>query len=88
MSEGDRQMRPMTRQQALGKLASTGYGRVMFTQHAMPAIRPVNHLLHDGHIIIRCHDDSAITARADPGAEAPWSTRPTTSIPGRAPAGA
>jgi nitroimidazol reductase NimA-like FMN-containing flavoprotein (pyridoxamine 5'-phosphate oxidase superfamily) len=67
MSEGDRQMRPMTRQQALNKLAGATYGRVVFTQHAMPAIRPVNHLLHDGHIIIRSHDGSAITGRAGHG---------------------
>lgn len=33
----------------------------------MPAIRPVNHLLRDGRIIIRTHDDSAITGRADHG---------------------
>lgn len=67
MSDGDRQMRPLTRQQALQKLASAQFGRVVFTQHAMPAIRPVNHLLHDGRVIIRSHDDSAITNRAGQG---------------------
>lgn len=40
MSDGDRQMRPLTRQQALQKLASAQFGRVVFTQHVMPAIRP------------------------------------------------
>jgi hypothetical protein len=67
MNERDRQMKPMTRQQALDKLAGAEYGRVVFTQHAMPAIRPVNHLLSDGRIIIFAHDDSAIAARADHG---------------------
>jgi hypothetical protein len=67
MNERDRQMKPMTRQQALDKLAAAEYGRVVFTQHAMPAIRPVNHLLSDGRIIILTHDDSAIAARADHG---------------------
>jgi len=65
MNEGDRQMKPMTRQQAMDKLAGAEYGRVVFTQHAMPAIRPVNHLVSDGRIIICSHDDSAITAHAD-----------------------
>jgi nitroimidazol reductase NimA-like FMN-containing flavoprotein (pyridoxamine 5'-phosphate oxidase superfamily) len=67
MGEGDRQMKPMTRQQSLAKLASAEYGRVVFTQHAMPAIRPVNHMLRDGRIIILSHDDSAIAARAGNG---------------------
>jgi nitroimidazol reductase NimA-like FMN-containing flavoprotein (pyridoxamine 5'-phosphate oxidase superfamily) len=67
MNEGDRQMRPMSRQQALDKLANAELGRVVFTQHAMPAIRPVNHVLLDGRVVIRSHDDSAITARADHG---------------------
>jgi nitroimidazol reductase NimA-like FMN-containing flavoprotein (pyridoxamine 5'-phosphate oxidase superfamily) len=65
MNEGDRQMKPMTRQQALDKLASAEYGRIVFTQHAMPAIRPVNHVLRDGRIIILSHDGSAIATRAD-----------------------
>ena len=39
MAEGDRQMKPMTRQQALDKLASAPFGRVVFTEHAMPARR-------------------------------------------------
>lgn len=67
MNEGDRQMKPMTRRQALDKLASAEYGRIVFTQHAMPAIRPVNHVLCDGRIIILSHDGSAIAARADHG---------------------
>jgi len=57
----------MTRQQALARLAGAAFGRVVFTQHAMPALRPVNHVVHDGRIIIRSHPDSAITARADHG---------------------
>jgi pyridoxamine 5'-phosphate oxidase-like protein len=67
MSEGGRQMKPMTRQQALDKLASAAFGRVVFTQHAMPALRQVNHVIHNGRIIIRSHPDSAITAHADHG---------------------
>jgi len=44
-------------------LAGVTLGRIVFTQHAMPAIRPVNHLVDDQAIIIRSHLGSAITAR-------------------------
>ncbi len=39
-------------------------GRIVFTWHAMPAIRPVNHLVEDEAIIVRSHLGSAIVARA------------------------
>lgn len=45
-------------------LGSVSLGRVVFTQHALPAIRPVNHLTEDGRIIIRSHLGAAITAYA------------------------
>lgn len=34
-------------------LASIGHGRVVFTRQALPAIRPVNHLIDDGRVIVR-----------------------------------
>jgi nitroimidazol reductase NimA-like FMN-containing flavoprotein (pyridoxamine 5'-phosphate oxidase superfamily) len=45
-------------------LASVSLGRIVFTQHAMPAIRPVNHLIDDETIIIRSHLGAVITGRA------------------------
>ena len=50
--------------EALRLLASVDYGRVVFTVNALPAIRPVNHLLDDGRIIIRTRLTSAISSRA------------------------
>ncbi len=47
---------------AMRLLASVDYGRVIFTLNALPAIRPVNHLVDDGLIIIRTRLNSAITA--------------------------
>src|SRR5260370_14713146 len=67
MTNGDRWMKPMTRQQALDKLAGAAFGRVVFTERAMPALRQVNHLLDNGRIIIRSSPDSAITSRANHG---------------------
>ena len=49
-------------------LCSVSLGRVVFTHHAMPAIRPVNHVVDDQRIIVRSHLGAAITARADAGA--------------------
>jgi nitroimidazol reductase NimA-like FMN-containing flavoprotein (pyridoxamine 5'-phosphate oxidase superfamily) len=53
-------------------LASVPIGRVVFTHRAMPAIRPVNHLVEGRRIIIRTHLGAAIASRAavPPGTEA------------------
>ena len=45
-------------------LRGTSIGRVVFTMRALPAIRPVNHVI-DGHtIVIRSHLGSAITGHS------------------------
>jgi hypothetical protein len=41
-------------------LGSVALGRVVFTQKAMPAIRPVNHLVEAGAVIIRTHLGAAV----------------------------
>ncbi|MEV0293778.1 pyridoxamine 5'-phosphate oxidase family protein [Nocardia sp. NPDC050710] len=44
----------LNRTEALRLLAATPVGRVVFTRNALPAIRPVNHLVEpDGLIIVR-----------------------------------
>lgn len=45
-------------------LGGVSLGRIVFTQHAMPAIRPVNHLVDGRTIIIRSHLGAAIVGRA------------------------
>lgn len=44
---------PLDRAEAMRLLASVGYGRVVFTLNALPAIRPVNHLVDHDRIIVR-----------------------------------
>ncbi len=44
---------PIDRLEALRLLADAGFGRVVYTREALPAIRPVNHLVEDGVIIVR-----------------------------------
>lgn len=46
---------------ALALLAGVGFGRVVFTRNALPSIRPVNHCLDDGQIIIRTRLSAAVT---------------------------
>jgi hypothetical protein len=53
--------------EAMWLLAGAGYGRVVFTLNALPAIRPVNHLVDDGRIIIRTRLTASIAAAARSG---------------------
>ncbi|MDN3028438.1 pyridoxamine 5'-phosphate oxidase family protein [Streptomyces sp. S.PB5] len=50
--------------EALRLLGSVPLGRVVFTQKALPAVRPVNHVLDDGDIVIRTHDGAALVSTA------------------------
>ncbi|WP_329272298.1 pyridoxamine 5'-phosphate oxidase family protein [Streptomyces pseudovenezuelae] len=49
--------------EALRLLGSVSFGRIAFTQQALPTIRPVNHVLADGDIVIRTHAGAALTSR-------------------------
>ena len=64
MSDGTRRLRETTREQAMRRLASVPVGRIGFTSRALPAIRPVTHLIDNGHVIIRSDDGSAIVNAA------------------------
>ncbi|CCB72407.1 pyridoxamine 5'-phosphate oxidase family protein [Streptantibioticus cattleyicolor] len=58
----------MSRQEALDLLASVPVGRVVFSHRALPAIRPVNHLLDGDEVIIRTHCGAALLGPAGQGA--------------------
>ncbi len=60
----DRRMEQLTRTQALALLASVPMGRLVFTHQALPAIRPVNHLLEGETIVVRATAGAAITSAA------------------------
>lgn len=59
-----RQAIELTESECWRLLASVSIGRVVFTQRAMPAIRPVNHAIDGRIIVIRTHLAAAIAARA------------------------
>lgn len=50
--------------EALRLLGSVSFGRVVFTRHALPTVRPVNHVLDNGDIVIRTHEGAALTSHA------------------------
>lgn len=51
----------LDRGESMRLLGSVEYGRVVFTLNALPAVRPVNHLLDDDRIIIRTRLGAAIS---------------------------
>ncbi|WP_433194676.1 pyridoxamine 5'-phosphate oxidase family protein [Nocardia sp. CA-107356] len=52
--------------EAMRLLASAPIGRIVFSRQALPAIRPVNHLVVDGRIIVRARLDSRLTSAVRP----------------------
>lgn len=55
----------LDREECLRLLATVPVGRIVFTEHALPAIRPVNFVVHDGAIIIRTGEGGKLAAAAD-----------------------
>jgi nitroimidazol reductase NimA-like FMN-containing flavoprotein (pyridoxamine 5'-phosphate oxidase superfamily) len=54
---------PLTELECLELLSSVDYGRIVFSLGALPAIRPVNHLVDNGEIIIRTRLDSTLSSK-------------------------
>jgi hypothetical protein len=59
-----RHQRELGRDEALRLLGSVSFGRVVFTMRALPAVRPVNHLLEAGAVVIRTHHGAALAPSA------------------------
>lgn len=64
--ERTRHLRELPAAEALRLLAGVPFGRVVFTRHALPAVRPVNHLVADGQIIIRSDPGTILSGRPAP----------------------
>jgi Pyridoxamine 5'-phosphate oxidase len=66
-----REIVELGRGEAMRLLASVGLGRVVFTSDALPAIRPVNHLVDNGRVILRTRlsgqISTAVRSGTDPG---------------------
>jgi len=59
-----RQALDLTEGECWQLLAGVSVGRVVFTHHAMPTVRPVNHLVDGRTIVFRSHMGAAIVSRA------------------------
>ncbi|MCA2229225.1 pyridoxamine 5'-phosphate oxidase family protein [Nonomuraea aurantiaca] len=57
-----RDLKELSTADSLRLLASVPLGRVVFTRHALPAIRPVNHIVADGQIVIRSSPGTILSA--------------------------
>jgi hypothetical protein len=57
-----RRLQPLHRSESLRLLRGVSLGRVVFTHLALPAIRPVNHLVDGNRIIIRAYLGTAIAS--------------------------
>ncbi len=62
-----RWLQPLSRTKALSLLGSVPIGRLVFTHQALPAIRPVNHLVEGESVIVRATAGAAITAASQRG---------------------
>ncbi|MGW4561143.1 pyridoxamine 5'-phosphate oxidase family protein [Streptomyces sp. NPDC004561] len=56
--------------EALRLLGSVSMGRIVFTRQALPTVRPVNHVLDGGDIVIRTHEGPALTSHAEEAVDA------------------
>ncbi|MBK6017715.1 pyridoxamine 5'-phosphate oxidase family protein [Streptomyces sp. MBT53] len=64
-SSGPRRSVQLGHAEALRLLGSISLGRIVFTLHALPTIRPVNHFLDHGNIIIHAGKGSALSTHAE-----------------------
>ncbi|WP_291416031.1 pyridoxamine 5'-phosphate oxidase family protein [Actinophytocola sp.] len=60
MDSEPRQLRQLTKAESLQLLTEVSFGRVIFTQNTMPAVRPVNHIIDDVAVIFRTHLGAAV----------------------------
>lgn len=63
---GTRDLRDLPEAEALRRLASVPLGRIVFTRQALPAVRPVNHIVVDGQVIIRSNLGTILSAEVAP----------------------
>jgi len=61
MTSEARRLEKVSPRESMRLLGTVSLGRVAFTTRALPAIRPVNHLVDGDYIIIRTDAEAAIT---------------------------
>jgi hypothetical protein len=61
-----REFQELSAADGLRLLAGVPMGRIVFTHRALPAVRPVNHLVVDGQIIIRTNSGTVLSTEVAP----------------------
>lgn len=65
MNGNGRLLTELTRDESIRLLSSVSFGRIVFTHRALPAIRPVNHIVDKGDVIIRSNLGTAVVSAAN-----------------------
>ncbi|MGW4203199.1 pyridoxamine 5'-phosphate oxidase family protein [Streptomyces sp. NPDC004726] len=65
-AEAPRHLTRLLRGEALRLLGTVSLGRIVFTHQALPAVRPVNHLVDGGDVIVRLHDGASAASVGAP----------------------
>jgi len=60
VNAGGGTMMEFAREESLALLATAQVGRLVFTKHALPAIRPVNFVLDDDEVVVRTRPGSKL----------------------------
>lgn len=60
-------MVPLAADRAMELLSGVSLGRVVFSHQALPAVRPVNHIVDDGAVVFLSHSGAAILGPAGSG---------------------
>jgi hypothetical protein len=68
MTGEPRRLEELSPRESMRLLGTVSLGRVAFTARALPAIRPVNHLIDGDYIIVRTDGQASITATPQSGA--------------------
>lgn len=59
MTTSGRRLRQLPKDEAMRLLRGASMGRIVFTSGGLPSVRPVNHVVDDGAVVIRTHLGSA-----------------------------
>ncbi|WP_432844944.1 pyridoxamine 5'-phosphate oxidase family protein [Amycolatopsis sp. CA-161197] len=59
------ELRPLGTRECLDLLSTQPVGRLVFSENALPAIRPVNFFVHEGNIIVRSSRTGSIATLCD-----------------------
>lgn len=51
----------LSTEESLKLLADAHFGRIVFSRYALPTIRPVNHIVEDGQVIIHANPGTTLT---------------------------